>query len=378
MGRKFYNQKPLRRGYTTGACAAAAAKAAAAMLLTQTASPNMAFRMPDGTSLGLDILDASFDARQARCAIKKDSGDDPDITNGVCIYAAARKTPEGITIEGGEGVGHVTKPGLDQPVGAAAINSAPRRMIAAAVREACEEAGYFGGMAVTISVPGGEALAARTFNPTLGIVGGISILGTTGILEPMSERALVDTIRAQISVLRAQGHTRLLITPGNYGEAFARDSLGITMNAHVKCGNFIGDTIALAAEAGFQELLLVGHIGKLVKLGIGVMQTHSSHGDGRMETLIASALEAGARTPLLRELMACVTTDAALLLLQSAGLLAAAMEILRKRVEYHLARRVSPDVSMGFIVFSNMPELGGVLIKSGSGDALLARWEKPA
>lgn len=375
MGKKLYNQKLLRSGYTTGASAAAAAKAAAMMLLTQAPVSAIALRLPGGESLSLDILGASFDARQARCAVQKDSGDDPDITNGVLVYAAVQKAPEGIAIQGGEGVGRVTKPGLDQPVGEAAINSAPRRMIAAAVREACEKAGYAGGMAVTVSVPGGEALAARTFNPTLGITGGLSILGTTGILEPMSEQALEGTIRAEISVLRAENHTRLLLTPGNYGEAFARDTLGLPLEAHIKCSNFIGAAISAAVEAGFQELLLVGHIGKLVKLGIGVMQTHSSHGDGRMEAMIACALEAGAEAPLMREVLNCVTTDAALAVLQEAGLMSAAMEALRKRMEYYLGRKVGPEVSVGFVVFSNAPGLGGILTESSNANMLLSHWK---
>ena len=193
--------KRLRLGYTTGSCAAAAAKAAAWMLLTGRKKDTIRLQTPKGIELNLDVLETELSPDEVRCAIRKDSGDDPDVTRGTLIFAAVRKsaTP-GVTIDGGEGVGRVTKPGLDQPVGAAAINSVPRQMIEENVREVCALVGYDGGLDVTISAPEGEALAKKTFNPRLGIEGGISILGTTGIVEPMSEQALLDTIRVELRV----------------------------------------------------------------------------------------------------------------------------------------------------------------------------------
>ena len=188
--------KKLRLGYTTGSCAAAAAKAAAYMLLTGRRKDTIDLLTPKGIRLHLTVEEIKITSSEVSCAIRKDSGDDPDATRGTLIFACVRKTdvPE-ILIDGGAGVGRVTKRGLDQPVGAAAINSVPRRMIEENVREVCALCGYDGGVSVVISVPEGEALAKKTFNPRLGIVGGISILGTTGIVEPMSEQALVDTIR---------------------------------------------------------------------------------------------------------------------------------------------------------------------------------------
>ena len=181
------------------------------MLLTGRKKDTIRLQTPKGIELNLDVLETELSPDEVRCAIRKDSGDDPDVTRGTLIFAAVRKsaTP-GVTIDGGEGVGRVTKPGLDQPVGAAAINSVPRQMIEENVREVCALVGYDGGLDVTISAPEGEALAKKTFNPRLGIEGGISILGTTGIVEPMSEQALLDTIRVELRQRRENGADYIL------------------------------------------------------------------------------------------------------------------------------------------------------------------------
>ena len=195
----YKNHKKLRYGYTTGSCAAAAAKAAAYMLLSEKEIPVVDLTTPGGVRLHLEVLEPMRTAQEAGCAVRKDGGDDPDVTNGILIRASVRKTEEpGIFLDGGEGVGRVTKPGLEQPVGEAAINRVPRQMIRENLEQTCRELGYEGGLRVVISVPEGKALVSRTFNPRLGIVGGISILGTTGIVEPMSEQALIDTIRVEI------------------------------------------------------------------------------------------------------------------------------------------------------------------------------------
>lgn len=206
--------KKLRLGYTTGSCAAAAAKAAAWMLLSGSKKESIRLLTPKGMELALAVEDIYLSPDCVRCAIRKDSGDDPDITRDTLIYAEVRKTETvGIVIDGGQGVGRVTKPGLDQPVGAAAINSVPRRMIQETVEEVCGLLGYTGGLYVVISAPDGETLAKKTFNPRLGIEGGISILGTTGIVEPMSEQALVDTIHVELRQRRAGGADYVLLGP---------------------------------------------------------------------------------------------------------------------------------------------------------------------
>jgi cobalt-precorrin-5B (C1)-methyltransferase len=256
-------------------------------------------------------------------------------------------------IDGGLGVGKVTKPGLDQPVGNAAINSVPRRMIHEEVARVCEEYNYTGGISVVISAPDGEALAARTFNARLGITGGISILGTRGIVEPMSNSAIVGAIRAELQVLAASGKKNLHIIIGNYAEQFLRDVLFLSAENCIKCGNFIGETLGLATELGFKNILIVGHIGKLVKLGIGLTNTHSARGDGRLETLIACALRAGAPVDVLRGIDDCVATEAAVGLLRESGFLPQTAEILGARIDDTLKRQVSSEMQVGFICFSD-------------------------
>lgn len=365
--------KLLRCGYTTGACAAAAAKAAAVMLLEGSVLEQVSIGTPKGVPLTLEVLDIRLDTGSAGCAVRKDGGDDPDVTDGALIYAKVEKRARSIRIEGGEGVGRVTRPGLDQPVGAAAINSVPRRMIIRELSEAAARYGYQGGFSVVISIPGGEGLAKRTFNPRLGIEGGISVIGTTGIVEPMSAQAMADTIRIGLRQLAAKGARDVLLTPGNYGETFARGSLGLSLNSHVNCANFIGEILDGAVELGFTRILLVGHLGKLVKLGIGVTNTHSACGDGRMETLLACALTAGAELPLLNGILRSVTTDAALALIRAAGLSEKTMRELGKRIDDCLRRRVPEGVSIGYVCFSNAwPE--GVLCQSDNADGLMEIW----
>ncbi len=364
----------LRCGYTTGSCAAAAAKAAALMLLGGAPIGSVDLLLPGGKQLALRIQQTEIHADFVSCAIQKDSGDDPDVTNGMLIFARVCRIEQGISIDGGVGIGRITKPGLDQPVGAAAINSVPRRMIEVAVLEACMAYGYSHGISVVISAPGGEAFAKRTFNPQLGIVGGLSIIGTTGIVEPMSNRALIDTIRLELSQLSESGSTHVLLTPGNYGVDFAKDRLSLSLKAQISCSNFIGDAIDSAVELGFTDILLVGHIGKLVKLGIGQTNTHSSAGDGRIETLIACALQAGANLPLLSGLLSCVTTDAALTLINREGLLEPSMKILGNRIEACLTRRVPDSVRIGYVCFSNADPHCGILTQSENAGDLLEIW----
>ncbi|MBR2699656.1 MAG: cobalamin biosynthesis protein CbiD [Clostridia bacterium] len=366
--------KTMRCGYTTGSCAAGAAKAATEMLLTGNPVESVHLDTPKGIRLTLEILDIQIGAGFARCAVQKDSGDDPDITNGILVYATAEKTDVGIFIDGGEGVGRVTKEGLDQPVGAAAINSTPRRMITEAVEAVCAAQGYGGGVKIIISIPEGAALAKKTFNPRIGIVGGISVIGTTGIVEPMSNAALVDTIRLELSVLAAGGAKGVLLCPGNYGEVFARETLGLDMRRQVSVSNFIGDGVEAAVSHGFERILLVGHIGKLVKLGIGLHNTHSAYGDGRMETLIACALQCGGDVELLKDIQNCVTTDAALEAIDGRGLLRPVMATLGARIRATLERWVPVGVEIGFICFTNAEPWKGVLVRSDNADRLAAEW----
>ena len=344
--------KRLRLGYTTGSCAAAAAKAAAWMLLTGHEKRTIDLLTPKGVALTLDVIEIMRTPDTVSCAIRKDSGDDPDVTHDTLVFAAVQRTETpGVTIDGGAGVGRVTKRGLDQPVGAAAINSVPRRMIEENVREVCALCGYDGGVSVVISVPEGEALAKKTFNPRLGIVGGISILGTTGIVEPMSEQALVDTIRVELRQRRELGPEYVLLTPGNYGADFIRDSIGIDPRTAVLTSNFIGDALELSRELGFHGALLIGHIGKLVKLAGGMWNTHSKFGDCRMELLAAHAASLGLRPEKVSELLSCVMCDDALRILLEEQLYDSVLARLAGRIEFHLQHKCG-EMEIGAMVFS--------------------------
>ena len=344
--------KKLRLGYTTGSCAAAAAKAAAYMLLTGRDAPTVDLLTPKGIALTLPVLQTARGADFVSCAIRKDSGDDPDVTRDTLIFARVQKTDApGVTIDGGAGVGRVTKRGLDQPVGAAAINSVPRRMIEEnvwAIMRLCE---FPGGLSVVISVPAGEALAQKTFNPRLGITGGISILGTTGIVEPMSEQALVDTIRVELRQRRADGADYILLTPGNYGADYIRDFIGLDPKTAVLTSNFIGDSLEFCKEFGFRGALLIGHIGKFVKLAGGMWNTHSKFGDCRMEIIASHSAALGLRAEQAEEILHCATCDDALRILDEEGLKDAFLVRLGQRIGTMLGYK-SGELQSGAILFS--------------------------
>ena len=349
--RRLVDGKLLRCGYTTGTCAAAAAKAATEMLLSSQLIKEVSIIVPSGETPEFEILNADFSENSVSCAIKKDSGDDPDVTDGVLVYATATRISKGIKIDGGEGVGRVTKPGLDQPVGNAAINSVPRMMIEKEILSVCEKYNYIKGISVIIAIPGGDELARRTFNTHLGITGGLSILGTSGIVEPMSNTALIGAIRTELQVLAASGDNKLLLTIGNFGERFAQEILKLPLTNQIKCGNLIGETLAAAVELNFKQIMIIGHIGKLVKLGLGVINTHSSNGDGRREALIACALRAGADIELLRKLDDCVTTESGIALIREAGLLSESMSILGNAIEDTLKRHIPPEIQIEYVCF---------------------------
>lgn len=363
----YRGKEKLRCGYTTGSCAAAAAKAAAEMLISGNRISTVQINTPKGILLDLDVLDAEISDNYAECAIKKDSGDDPDITDGILVYAKVSRLTFGIEITGGKGVGIVTKAGLDQAVGAYAINSVPRKMITLAVGEIAEKYDYHGGFKVEISVPEGENIAKKTFNPRMGIVDGISIIGTSGIVEPMSNSALIETIRLEEKMRRAEGHNTLLLTIGNYSEGYIQRSMPFALEKSVKCSNFIGEAIDIALEFGFESILIIGHIGKLVKLGAGIMNTHSAQADGRMDVLVTCGLLAGADSEMLRKLPDCVTVDAALDILKTSGMLEKTLEILADRAEYYLNAKVKNSIEIGAIMFS---EKHPVTVKTSLADKL--------
>lgn len=321
----FKDDKKLRCGYTTGSCAAAAAKAALLMLLKGDDIHQVSIVTPKGITYIAEIVDITRNKDTVSCCVIKDGGDDIDATDGMKIKASVSLRDDGkVLIDGGEGIGRVTKPGLDQPIGEAAINSVPRKMIRENIEEVLTSNDAISlGAAVIISAPDGEEVAQKTFNPKLGIVGGISILGTTGIVEPMSDEGILGTIRAQINMQKALGKKVLLMAPGNYGLKFLNDEYEIDEDRAVLCSNFVFDTLKMAQDAGFESLLFVGHLGKLVKVAGGIKNTHSKYGDHRMEILkdVVSDYETGEKLIALKEkLDECVMTDEALRIIDEAGL----------------------------------------------------------
>lgn len=364
------NHKKLRCGYTTGSCAAAAAKAAARMLLTGTKVSNISIQTPKGIILTLEVLDIHRCAKKVCCAVQKDAGDDADQTNGILIYAEVSLAGSDIVIDGGTGIGRVTKPGLEQPVGAAAINSTPRQMIHHEIMAEIDAAGYEGGLRIVISAPAGIEIAKKTFNPRLGIEGGISILGTSGIVEPMSEQALIDTIRVEMNQKKVQEEQILLVSPGNYGQNFAKEQWNLELEQGLKCSNFIGETLDMAVDMGFEKLLFIGHIGKLVKIAAGVMNTHSKMADARLETLCACGVLAGADSSTARDILSCTTTDDALAILKDHQLLQQTMYILLEKICFHMRRRTEDKIQLEVVVFSN---IYGVLAKSEGAEEFIRR-----
>ncbi len=368
-------QKLLRCGYTTGTCAALGAAGAARLLLTGHEPETVALRTPKGIVVEVAPLYCRKTGLGAVCAIEKDGGDDVDVTTGLPVLAEVELTPEpGVTIRGGTGVGRVTKPGLDQPVGEAAINHVPRRMIADALAAEAENAGYLGGFVVTVSIEGGEEVAKRTFNPHIGVEGGLSVLGTSGIVEPMSQQAILDTIQLEMNqaALCPQEVKRLILAPGNYGLDCLHETYPEFADIPVvKTSNFIGDTMDMAAASGFAEVLLVGHVGKLCKLAGGIMNTHSHTADCRTELFCAHAALCGAGREICTALMNAATTDACLEILDKAGLRAPVLESLLSAVQIHLDRRAAEKFKVGAVLFSNQH---GPLGQTRTAEELLKKW----
>ncbi len=351
---EYVHTASLRRGWTTGSCAACSAQAATVMLLTGKAPASVSLTTPIGIPLDVQVERAAWEEESAVCSVRKDAGDDPDVTNGVLVSASVRRVDKaGVCILGGEGVGRVTKPGLACPVGEAAINPVPRAQITAAVEKAVEAYGYMDGLEVTISVENGAEIAKQTYNEQLGIIGGLSILGTSGIVEPMSEQALMDTTHLALDSRYANGQKIAFLCPGNYGADFSRDVLGLDLGKAVKCSNFIGDALDWAVYRGFPDVLLIGHAGKLAKLAAGVMNTHSSVADGRKEIFTAHAALCGASIRTLSALMEAVSVDACIDILDKAGLRQPVLERIGNEISERLAHRIRGRARIEYIMFTN-------------------------
>jgi len=350
----------MRSGFTTGSAACAAASAATCLLLTGRKRNTVSITTPKGVVYSPEVIYMEQGNGPVSCGVIKDSGDDPDVTNGATIIATVEimenylnRDELQVEIDGGIGIGRVSKPGLDQPVGNAAINHVPREMITAEVKNIAREADFHGVIRVVISCPEGEELARRTFNPRLGIIGGISIIGTSGIVEPMSMDAIKKTILVELRQQKALGYSIAAITPGNYGRDYLLKTYGYDLDRSVKCSNFIGDTIDMAVELGFEKLVLTGHIGKLVKVSGGMMNTHSREGDCRMELLAAAAVENGADLTCIKEILGAVTTEEGVKILNRNGILEGTMNTVLNKILMHLSKRGGDRIQIECILYAN-------------------------
>lgn len=335
----YVDGKKYRRGYTSGSCACGATKAALRMLLEKRDINEVRIGTPKGIDLDLVVENISRGKDWVQCSVKKDGGDDIDATHGMDIFARlelvqADQVPDFrsdldsdyLFITSGQGIGRVTKKGLDIRPGRPAINRVPLNMILKVVQETLDEAGldiydYLGGrkILVTIFAPQGQEIAKRTFNSNLGIEGGISIIGTTGIVDPMSDEGWKKALSAELAIKRAEGRETIILVPGNIGRDIMAKSYGADLDGIVKMSNFIGYMLMETKRLGFKRVIVGGHIGKLIKLSGGITNSHSRVADARREIMVANLALLGAPLVLLKEIDACLSTDAMVDIIRKAG-----------------------------------------------------------
>ena len=304
----------MSEGFTTGTCAAGAAKASAIFITSSEIVNQVCVKNLDGREFVLK----TFRESDNFFGVVKDSGDDrADITNDVKVLAQVEILDgEGeIKFSAGEGVGTVTLPGLKVGVGEPAINPVPRKMIELAVREVIPEKS----LRVTISIPGGRELALKTFNPRLGIVGGLSILGTSGVVKPMNEKALLDSLSLELNMIASLGFRELYITFANSGEKALRKIFHVESRNVIQCGNYIGHVLDEAVRLNFEHVIIVGHPGKLLKVAAGNFNTHSKIADGRLEALCTHLTLAGASREFIARIFHTNTTNEAIELINAEG-----------------------------------------------------------
>ena len=348
--------QPLRTGFTTGTCAAAAAKAA--LLAWQGQQPQtVGVFTPQGRVLTIAVAAAAADAAGGYGEVIKDAGDDPDITHGCKVTARVAVLPHpGVEIAAGEGVGIVTKPGLAVPPGQPAVNPGPRQMIVRAVEEVLSPGQ---GALVTVSIPGGAELARRTLNPVLGIEGGLSILGTTGIVEPMSEEAFKKSLTPQIDVVQALGYGSIVFVPGRIGQDIAVNRCGLPPSMVVQTSNFIGHMLEHAADRGMRQVLIIGHLGKVVKIAAGIFHTHNRVADARLETMGAYAAAAGASQQAVQAILACATTEAAMIIIKEQNI-EHVYSTLAARASERAERYVFGALTVGTVIATLQGEIVGL------------------
>lgn len=360
--------KQLKGGYTTGACLAAGARAAAMLMQGEDPGDKADITALDGTPLQIPIHSVEMLSDAARVEIVKDAGDDPDITNGTSVFVTFRFLTleqlkpvagrsvvyEQILFEAGQGIGHATKPGLSLAVGEPAINPGPRQLVYNSIRDIVGDKPCM----VRVDIPAGRELAAKTLNPVLGIEGGISVIGTTGVLRPMSEEAFKNSLIPQIEVAKAAGFTTQIFVPGKIGERIA-SSWGLPEEALVQTSNFIGFMLEAAADRGLEKILLFGHIGKLAKVAAGVFHTHNRVGDARLEVLAAYSASMGMPAEGVRRILQAVTTEEALPVIEEYGL-APVYEVIAARASYRAERFLFNRLQVGTVLVTLQGKLLGM------------------
>lgn len=349
----------LRSGYTTGACAAAGVKAS--LLYEQGEEwDTIKLRALDGTELVIPVKNIVQDDRGLTAEVVKFSGDDPDITNGVSVFTTIRHLPGAeaeVAFRAGEGIGTVTKPGLSVPVGEPSINPGPRQLIRNAVADVLGTDKV--PLEVTISIPAGVELAKQTLNPILGVEGGISVIGTTGVLRPMSEEGFKNSLVPQIDVAKAAGYEDLIFVPGKIGERLAK-AWQLPEAAMVQTSNFIGFMLEAAQQRGIKRVLLFGHIGKLIKVAAGCFYTHNRIADGRLETMAAYGAAAGLTTQQVQAVLGANTTEDALAVLEQAGLRDEVCQALAARASARAQRYLFQKMQVGTVLVTLTGELLGM------------------
>jgi cobalt-precorrin-5B (C1)-methyltransferase len=365
-------RRVLRYGNTTGACAAAAAKAALIALID---SPVDRVGVPSPFGVRFEILvkeakKLSIDTCAA--TVVKDAGDDIDATDKLEISATVRLTNDGkVTIKSGKGIGIVTKPGLPEAIGQAAINPMPRRMIEESVKEVLPTGK---GADVTLIIPEGEKVAAKTLNPKLGIVGGLSVLGTTGIVKPLSMEACRRSLVPQIDVALSEGYERVFFVPGNIGERITKKLFKPPEDAIVQTGDFVGYMLDKAVDKGVKEIVFLGHPGKLAKVAAGIFNTHHKVADARNEVVAAYAGAVGAGATVVNRILQANTTEEAITLLKQANLSEQVFDRIAERVSQRVSERVQQKIKVSVVLVS----LDGEVLGMDANARSLGTWRESA
>lgn len=338
----------MKGGYTTGSCATAGMKAGLLALLDGNIVNRVVIENPQGQYIEVPIKNVTIlSATEAKVTVVKNGGDDPDVTHGNDVETIVSINDTGVlAFRAGYGVGTVTKPGLAMPPGEPAINPGPRAMMNIVFEDMCV---HGQGVTVTVSVPNGLALAKKTLNHTLGIEGGISIIGTTGIVKPMSEEGFKNSLVPQLEVMKANGCETAVLVPGRIGQDLAAQVLGIHKNQMAETSNFIGFMLEQAVRIGFKRILIIGHIGKLIKLASGSFHTHNRMSDGRMESIVAYAALEGASQNVCEELFSCQTTESTFPILEREGLTGVYQRVV-DRASLRSERYIANEAQVGIII----------------------------